>query len=213
MEDFLYDKLLLLNDIYNNTLVPNIEKSINNSQIKTKLFQHQLTLVNGMHSYRDKMTHGFLLENKTINGKIGIIGDPAGTGKTLSILTYLSQVTTFPKITCELGNNSSRYFFSHELYKLSDKSTNLVIVPRSLFNQWQQEISKHTTLKYIAIETKRMLKDDITESIVNSSFILTINTCYKYVQEYANKYNIQWNNIFIDESSYIYFNLFRIEVE
>ena len=152
------------------------------------------------------MTRGFLLNNQTINGKVGIIGDSAGTGKTLSILKYLSEVTTFPKITCELANNSSKYFFSHELYRLSDKSTNLVIVPHSLFNQWQQEISKHTTISYFPVETKRSLKDNVTDTIVNSTFILTTNTCYKYVQEYANKYNIQWNNICIDEASAIYFN-------
>ena len=106
-EGVLYEKLNVLNTAYNNTIIPGKTPAIA-SVIKTPLFPHQATLVNGMHIYRDKMTRGFLLGNQAINGKLGVIGDPAGTGKTLSILAYLaSQVATFPRITCELTNNSS----------------------------------------------------------------------------------------------------------
>jgi SNF2 family DNA or RNA helicase len=207
-DGFLYEKLVVLNSVYSNTLLPG-KTPPQASVIKTQLFPHQTTLVNGMHLYRDKMTRGFLQGNQAINGKLGIIGDPAGTGKTLSILAYMaSQNATFPRMTCELSNNSSKYFFSHELYQLSDaSSTNLVIVPHSLFNQWKQEIAKHTTMTYVPIETKRYLKDDtIADTIINRNFVLTTNKCYRSVQEYANQHQIQWNNVFIDEASSIYFN-------
>ena len=112
-EGFLYEKLSVLNTVYNNTIVLGKTPAIA-AVIKTPLFPHQNALVNGMHVYRDKMTRGFVVGNQAINGKIGIIGDPAGTGKTLAVLAYLSsQVATFPRITCELTNNSSKYFFSH----------------------------------------------------------------------------------------------------
>jgi SNF2 family DNA or RNA helicase len=107
-DGFLYEKLVVLNNVYNNTLIPS-KTLAQASVIKTQLFPHQSTLVNGMHIYRDKMTRGFLLGNQAINGKIGIVGDQAGTGKTLSILAYLaSQVATFPRMTCELTYNSSK---------------------------------------------------------------------------------------------------------
>ena len=115
-DGFLYEKLVVLNNVYNNTLIPDktLPQALAKTPIKTQLFPHQLTLVNGMHIYRDKMTRGFVLGNQAINGKIGIIGDPAGTGKTLSILAYLaSQITTFPRITCELTHNSSSMSSGH----------------------------------------------------------------------------------------------------
>jgi len=206
MDDGLYEKLVVLNNVYNNTLIPSKEL-IQLPVIKTQLFPHQITMVNAMHKHRDKMIHGFLLENQAINGKIGIVGDTYGMGKTLSVLAYLASQHITPKITCELTDNSSRYFFSHELYKLSNISTNLIIVPHSLFNQWSQEIAKHTTMVYVPIETKRSLRDEsMVKNIMNSNFVLTTNKCYKFIQEYATKYNIEWNNIFIDEASSIYFN-------
>jgi SNF2 family DNA or RNA helicase len=205
-DGFLFEKLMVLNNVYNNTIIPG-KPQPQASVIKTQLFPHQTALINGMHIYRDKMTRGFLFGNQAINGKIGIIGDGPGTGKTLSILGYLaSQVATFPRITCELTNNSSKYFFSHELYQLSDaSSTNLIVVPHSLFNQWRQNIEMHTTITYIALETKRSIKGtDLAQTMINSSFVLTTNKCYKYVQEYADLNGIQWNNVIIDEASSIY---------
>jgi SNF2 family DNA or RNA helicase len=207
-DNFLYDKLVTLNNVYNNSIVPG-KSPPQASVIKTQLYPHQSTLIKGMHIYRDKMTRGFLFGNQAINGKIGIIGDGSGTGKTLSILAYLAtQVGTFPRITCELTSSSSKYFFSHEIYHLSDaSSTNLIVVPHSLFNQWKNEIQKHTTIQYIPIETKRSLKDeDLATMIVNTNFVLTTNKCYKSVQEYATTHGIQWNNVIIDEASSIYIN-------
>jgi hypothetical protein len=205
-DGFLFEKLTVLNTVYNNTLIAG-KTPPQASVIKTQLFPHQATLVNGMHIYRDKMTRGFLMGDEAINGKIGIVGDTIGTGKTLSILAYLaSQVATFPRITCELTNNSSKYFFSHKLYQLSDaSSTNLIIVPHSLFGQWRHEIGLHTTIPYVAVETKRNIRgSDLAQSMVNTNFVLTTNKCYKYIQEYAEQYGIQWNNVIIDEASSIY---------
>jgi hypothetical protein len=155
------------------------------------------------------MTRGFAQNAHLINGKIGIIGDPPGTGKSLSVLTYIAKYTdAFPKITCELTTNSSRYFYSHELTEIRDASySNLIIVPHSLFSQWKNEIAHHTALKYVPIETKRILKmPDLPDIIVSSSFVLTTHSCYKYVSQYAQLHNIKWNNVFIDEASSIYIN-------
>ncbi len=205
-DNFQFEKLHVLNTVYNNTISQNtIPKS---SLIKTELYPHQQTLVYGMINYREKMINGFLKGNQAINGKIGIIGDPAGTGKTLSILSYIASYSDkHPRMSCELNNYSSKYFYSYNISKLSETSTNLIIVPHHLFSQWKMEIELHTTIKYTAIETKRIIKgDELANNMINSKFVLTTNKCYKFVQEYATNKNIEWNNIFIDEASSIYIN-------
>jgi len=204
-ENFEYEKLVVLNNVYNNTLSK--KGHTTSPLIKTVLYPHQSTLVQGMHAFKDKMLRGFMIENQAINGKIGIIGDPAGSGKTLSICAYLAshEITT---ITSELTNHSSKYFFSHDIYNISPAtSANLVIVPHSIFGQWKQEIEQHTSMKYVPIETKRNIKgNDLVERIISSHFVLTTNKCYKFVQEFAKLNAIHWNNIFIDEASSIYIN-------
>jgi hypothetical protein len=161
-----------------------------------------------MDRYRERMTYGFVHEMTAINSKIGIICDPSGTGKTLSVLSYIATThnQTFPMITHHLSDHSSKYFFSHDLHHFSDaSSSNLIIVPHHLFGQWRDEIEKHTSLSYLPIETKRVIKDnDTAQKIIKSHIVLTTNTCYKYVDEYAIKNNIQWKNVIIDEASSIY---------
>ncbi len=210
MNEILYEKLSILNNIYNNSIGNQLNYNrtyVQPSVIKTELYNHQKSLINAMHIHRDRMTRGFLYRNQAINGKLGIIGDNAGTGKSLSILGYIaSLVNSCTRLTSELVENSNKYFFSHELYEVSDvSSTNLIIVPHYLFNQWKNEISVHTTMKYVAIETKRVLKgDDIADLIVSSQFVLTTSKCYKNLEEYVQGYGIKWNNVFIDEATSVY---------
>ncbi len=205
-DTYLYDKLVILNSIYNNTI--NLSREIiQDNIIKTPLFPHQKLMINAMFNHRERMTRGFLYGNQAINGKLGIIGDPPGTGKTLSILSYIAeQKNITPKITCELSNHSTKYFFSHEFSEVVDnRLTNLIIVPHILFNYWRTEISKHTNMKYVAIETRKHIRgNNLVEEIVTSSFVLTTSKCYKHIQAFAAENNIKWNNIFIDEATAIY---------
>jgi hypothetical protein len=203
------EKVFVLNNIYNNTIIENKTGLEKPKEISTKLYEHQWNMVQEMHLYREKMIRGFMIKNEAINGKIGIIGDPVGTGKSLTVLSYLaSYKNKFPQFTCELTSNSSKYFFSHQINKLSDASSaNLIIVPHYLYGQWKNEIDHHTTMKYVSLETKRVIKgDELAKQMIQSHFVITTNKCYKYVQEYANQHQIEWNNIFVDEASSIYMN-------
>jgi hypothetical protein len=42
--------------------------------------------------------------------------------------------------------------------------------------------------------------------MIESTFVLTTNKCFKNVQEFAQQNGIQWNNIIVDEASSIYIN-------
>lgn len=213
-ENYIFDKLSALNHVYHQSL-SHIEENTNTiplqdvqfAVIKTRLYPHQATMVRAMYAHREKLTRGFLSDNQAINGKLGIVADAPGTGKTLSVLSYLSGYSdSFPSLTCELTNQSTKFFYSHDMFQVSEKnSTNLIIVPHALFSQWRNEITKHTTMKYYAVETRRQLRgEECTKTMLESDVVLTTNKCYKYVQEYATEHGIQWNNIVIDEASSIY---------
>jgi SNF2 family DNA or RNA helicase len=204
-EEYHYDKLVVLNQVYQNT-VPYEKPMEQPPAIKTKLYPHQQALVQAMHQYRDRMHSGFVVNSHAINGKIGIVGDQAGTGKTLAALAYLATLPPSPTMTSELAPHSSTYFFSHAMRRLTASSSNLIIVPHHLFGQWQAEIQHHTTLPVIPIETKRMIKgNDLLQRITQSRIILTTNKTYKALQDYATENHLQWDNIIMDEAASIYF--------
>jgi SNF2 family DNA or RNA helicase len=203
-----HDKLTILNNVYNNTIIQDKIDLVLPNTFKTPLYPHQLSLLKGMHMHREKMVRGFLVDNEAINGKLGILGDPSGTGKTLSVLAYLATSLREPQITTELAKYSSTYFFSHHIQSISDKiSSNLIIVPQNMFTHWQHQIEQHTELQYLALETKRQIKgDELKSKIKDAMFVLTTDKAYRALQIYCSQNNIIWNNVFIDEATTIYIN-------
>jgi hypothetical protein len=209
-DPFYYEKLVILNQVYHNTLIPYHNEEHTIDRIQTRLFPHQQTMVQRMHEYHERMMRGVLIKNQAIHGKVGIVADPIASGKSLSILSYIASYQRKDKqpITCELTAYSTRYFYSHDIYHVTDQpAIHLIIVPHYLFQEWKTEIEKHTTLPHVAIETRRLLRDEeLAKQMIESSFVITTNKCYKYVHEYAQQHNIRWDQIFVDEASSIYMN-------
>lgn len=214
-EAYLINNLKILNEVYNNTL--NYEFlnntynyiSFEKDKLKTKLLKHQETMVAGMYNYKEKMTKGFLYNNQAINGKLGVISDPPGSGKTLSVLAYLTiKENDTSLIGTELVSNSSKYFFSHNIFENKNNNyINLIIVPNLLFSHWKNEIINHTNLNFVYVESKRLFKDNkLADEINTKKLVLTTSKVFKYLQEYCNNYDIHWGNVFIDDASHIYFN-------
>jgi hypothetical protein len=158
------------------------------------------------------MVRGFLVDNEAINGKIGILGDASGTGKTLSVLAYVASFNLIQKnmypMTTELTEYSSKYFFSHRIQTSKDKvSSNLIIVPQKIFSQWQQQIELHTQFQYLALETKRQIKGgELKNKINDAPSVLITDKAYRALQLYSIENNIVWENVFIDEATTIYIN-------
>jgi hypothetical protein len=192
------ETLRVLHTVYRNTLQPT---TISIPSIKTQLYPHQATLIHGMHQYRTQMTQGLQVDADELKAKIGIVGDPSGSGKILAILGYLASDTD-PHPSFELIPYSSPYFYAQRQTH-SPITSNLIIVPPHLFGHWEDEIKKHTTISYVSIETRGKLKDDILQRILSSTFILTTSKCYRSVHEFALRHHITWNNICIDEPLYI----------
>ena len=199
-EDFHYDKLALLNQAYHHTITQ--ANCIIPDAIRTPLYPHQVSLVAAMHTHRQRMTTGYLLENQVINGNVGILADRAGTGKTLSTLAYLASQAPTATHLVTLTPHSLPHFYSHTITPVTQTTIHLVIVPHPLFQQWRSEIDRHTTLTTVAIETRRALRDP--QALRDARIVLTTNTCYKYVQRFATDHGIRWDNVVMDEATSLY---------
>jgi SNF2-related domain len=230
MESPLYEQLKLINNVYShsieekqygliNSIVPAVHMN-NIPHLKTSLMPHQLRTVLSMILHLYQMNNGIIVEDQHLSGKLGIIADSPGSGKTLSILAYLSvlnKAATYSQIQAALGitvpyvyrgelnTNSNRFFSSHQLIQYSDlSSVNVVVVPPHLLQHWQNEILTHTTLQPFIIDKPRILRNRTTiDGVLNSPFILTTSRFMKEVYEWSSQNQIQWNNVFLDEATSI----------
>jgi SNF2-related domain/Zinc finger, C3HC4 type (RING finger) len=176
--------------------------------IRTELYPHQVHIVQSMKAHKKQMLNGFIHKNEKIRGKIGIIADDAGSGKTLSVLAYLSLRDRIQPTLGELDPNSNRYFSSHQLPTKQDLSAvNVIIVPQYLFFQWEQEIAKHTksSFRTFPISSRRILRNHSSPHLICAAdCIITTNRMWREVYDYCQVHSIGWRNIFIDEATSIF---------
>jgi SNF2 family DNA or RNA helicase len=211
----LFEQLDVLNNVFKNTQSPKLMNVVT-PHIKSNRLLHQNTTLNAMILHYLKMTSGFLWNNQLIYSKIGIVADPQGTGKTLSILSYISyleyihrqQTYSFP-ITRAGGlvENSNRYFFSNSIEYITDASSiNLIIVPQHLYFTWVQELQKHTTFEFVGVYNKRILRNRTTPDLLQrANLVLTTNKMYRSLNDYVKERGIRWRHIFIDQATQIHF--------
>lgn len=193
-----------------------------NSLLKTPLMPHQQRMITSMYMYETSMTHvdetvSLVKGRERLYGKLGVIADPPGSGKTLSVLGFIATLKAFEASTnrvCvkagELNMNSNKYFYSHTVEPVSVpdvSSTSIIIVPPNLLQQWRREIDTHTTMLPFVVDNRRLLRNRTTlDYIKNSHFILTTSRLYKNVYEYLMESGLRLKHVFIDEASSILLN-------
>ena len=176
--------------------------------IRTPLYPHQIQIVQSMKAHKKRMLHGFIHENEKVRGKIGIVADKVGSGKTLSVLAYLSLRDRIQPTLGELDPNSNRYFSSHQLPLKQDlSSVNVIVVPQYLLFQWEQEIAIHTkkSFRSLTISNRRILRNHSSPNLICASdCIITTNRMWREVYNFCQANSITWKNLFIDEATSIY---------
>jgi len=171
-------------------------------------YPHQLQMIRAMVDHKAQMTQGFYHENEYIHGKMGIVADPPGTGKTLAVLGYLGLQDSHVPFPGDLHTASNRLFTSYTMRNRQDLSAiNVIIVPPTLLQQWQEEIEQHTRLKAFVIGNRRVLRNNTTYSSIQvCDLILTTSRVWKDVYTYTQQHQIAWKNLCIDEATSIYFS-------
>ena len=152
--------------------------------MKTPLKLHQLTAIQAMREKEIGLRAGFHipLTDQTIFSQYAFLGDRVGVGKTFMVLGHISQMAREPlrppNPMSNLHPQSTAACFSIMPQKLSPNLyDSLVIVPHTIYRQWQDTITKHTNLKVLFLKTQKDLdKDSFISSLQGSHLTLISNT-------------------------------------
>lgn len=202
------ESLALLNKVFTNTNEI-VAEPFTDNRIRTPLLPHQVRLVRRMQTHKQNMLYGSMQQDQWISGKLGIVADSPGSGKTLSVLAFVASELDQRSTRIPIGSlhpQSNQFFSSHQRSSNTDSSSvNVILVPPTLLHQWIAEIRTHTNLVPFVLQNRRLLRNRGTPQLMRDSHcILTTNKMYRELTAYSQEHRLHWNNLFIDEATSIY---------
>jgi hypothetical protein len=152
--------------------------------MKTNLKIHQLAAIHAMREKEVLLRTGFKVPGteETLFSQYAFLGDRVGVGKTFMILGHISQMALTPLVQASplsnLHPHSTAACFSIIPETVAPNLyDSLVVVPHTIYRQWQDTAKKHTTLKVLYLKTLRDLeKDTIISNLEGSHLTLISNT-------------------------------------
>jgi len=202
-----HQSLSVLNDVYKYSLTSESDKVGQPSHIKTALRNHQKSVLFSMSQKEKVLNKGMDISGAKLYSSFAILGDGVGVGKSLMVLGHISNLKTEDTLhkSSYLTENSSNSLYAIQEITMGTDLSNagcLIVVPHTLFKQWEGYIQNETTLSYYGVKTKAYLnktkwtKDKMTEKDV----VLISNTLYGTFQEMILHERISWKRVFFDEA-------------
>lgn len=205
-------KLDILQSVFTRSLTRESPLASQPEHVTLPLRIHQLAMLHAMKEKESNLQKGFSVSStETLYSNYGILGDRVGVGKTLMVLGHISQMSLCPPETTSftLQPRSTYNCFSIEQRSLPEQDlyNSLVIVPHTIYRQWQDAITTQTTLTACFLKTQRDLdKDNLLESLENSHVTLISNTLYPtFLHHLEMRFQMlgrrlpQWLRVFYDE--------------
>ena len=229
---------ILLTNLYNSSHIWHVENILNTlnigfqraltnlsprisqpPEIKVALKPHQCAVVKAMIDYEKASLSGISYMDSLTYTNYGILGDEVGSGKSLSILAFIAYKKKNP---IDMSKNMLYPYSKNNFFTIYKKSYNsvkptpaLIVVPHTIYRQWQEYCNKQTTLNVFFAKSIRELSplidtsdSDITNALktkfLDSDIVLVSNTLYQDIQRIANNNSMTWSSVFIDEADSIY---------
>ena len=167
--------------------------------INVPLFPHQLLSLGKMKRLETAAQTGLLIDNERVFSSYGILGERAGTGKTLTMLAHISQMTSVHPQPFNRLHSSTPSFFT--LTSVETTLNTLIVVPHTLYHQWQAEIQQ-TRLTCTFLRSLKDI-DDSLESIVTTHLTLVSNTLLQSLTHLLLNTTFTWERIVYDEADMI----------
>ena len=189
-------------------------------EILVPLKPHQRAMIHAMVEHEKSSMTGISYKNSSTYTNYGILGDEVGSGKSLVVLgfiAYKKHHKVSMKRNALYPYSKSNFFtvYSNDCTNINN-SPSLIIVPHTIYRQWQDYCKKQTTLNVFYAKSNKELTptldisgnlietDILKNKLTSSDIVLVSNTLYGDVQKLATKYNIMWNRVFVDEADSIY---------
>lgn len=187
------------------------------TEIKVPLRNHQKAILYEMEVREQKLSRGMDISGAKLFSRFGFLGDGVGVGKSLMVLGHIARLKHTPVIPsmAVLDTNSTSQMYSlHDFhYKNNPRDIGcLIVVPHTLYRQWQTYIKEQTTLKYLGIQTKKTLdSDSFTNKLLEADVILVSNTLYGSLQTIVKENNFLWKRVFYDEADTLHIPSTRVQ--
>jgi len=200
----------LLNMLFLNSLTNESPQAPQPLDIKVPLRPHQLAVINHMETLEKESILGREYKSFKTFSNFGFIGDEVGTGKSLMVLSHISRMKHNDRVietnTLTPASCGNLFTIKKKITQLTDST--LLVVPHTIFRQWQNYIKEHTKLKVFAIKTRANLVEEdnnvFLDSVVKSDFVLVSNTLYSELMDLSEKKKLKWKRIFFDEADSIH---------
>ena len=190
-------------------LTDNSPRAMQPTHIKVPLKPHQLAMVYAMDEKEQSCIKGFTINMETHYSQFAVLGDKVGSGKTITMLSYISRqkAAQVSNVFSAINTHSKMSFWSQKPVYANECSGNtLIIVPHTLFHQWKHAIQKQTTLSFLEVKTlKAFDHPDFLKQIKESDITLMSNTIIKQFMSIPQRNSIQWSRVVFDEVDSIHF--------
>jgi SNF2 family DNA or RNA helicase len=200
-------------DVYEQPLINSVTEASGYAtqpeDIKVPLRPHQLAMIQAMQEKERSCVEGFMVNREKHHSQFAVLGDKVGSGKTLMLLGYISNLKRNPQtnIFSRIHPMSQESFWSQKPVHTQECSGNtLIIVPHTLFHQWKFAIQQQTKLSFFEVKTTKTLeKVDFETLIKQRDITLMSNTIIKQYMAQGTRDKIQWSRIVFDEVDSIQF--------
>ena len=200
----------VLNEAYKGSLSSDATQCDQPTEIRIPLRSHQKAILYSMAQRESKVSVGMDLCGAKLFSRFSYLGDGVGVGKSLMVLGHIARLKTLPTLPLipHLDPNSSS-----QLYSLRDNtftrdlsdSACLIVVPHTLYRQWQTYIKEQTSLTFLGVQTKSILQSDtLIRKLKEVDVVLVSNTLYGSLQDLADTNRLIWKRVFFDEADTIH---------
>lgn len=200
----------VLNEAYKGSLSSDATQCDQPTEIRIPLRSHQKAILYSMAQRENKVSVGMDLCGAKLFSRFSFLGDGVGVGKSLMVLGHIARLKTLPVLPAiphlDLNSSSQLYSLRDNLFArdLSDSAC-LIVVPHTLYRQWQTYIKEQTSLTFLGVQTKSVLQSDtLIRKLKEVDVVLVSNTLYGNLQDLADTNRLIWKRVFFDEADTIH---------